>query len=105
MKTKRPSKKAPAKAHAARAARAEGAAPSAGTSKFVDLFGVPMDLGGACRGTDMGPSALRIAGLEEKLEQLGFDVTDRGDLHVDSRETSKVGDARARYARVIAGCC
>jgi arginase len=73
--------------------------------KYVDLFGVPMDLGGARRGTDMGPSALRIAGLEEKLEVLGFDVTDCGDLHVESRETSKVGDPHARYARLIARCC
>jgi arginase len=71
----------------------------------VDLFGVPMDLGGARRGTDMGPSALRIAGLEEKLEQLGFDVQDGGDLHVESRETSRVGDAHARYARLISSCC
>ena len=46
------------------------------TRRKVDLFGVPMDLGGARRGTDMGPSALRIAGLEEKLELLGFDVQD-----------------------------
>jgi len=101
MKTKRPPK-TPRTAKAGRNAAAV-AAPS--LSKFVDLFGVPMDLGGARRGTDMGPSALRIAGLEEKLEQLGFDVTDRGDLHCDSRETSKVGDASARYAKVIATCC
>lgn len=71
----------------------------------VDLFGVPMDLGGARRGTDMGPSALRIAGLEEKLEQLGFDVKDCGDLFVESRETLRVGDPKARYAKVIARSC
>jgi len=71
----------------------------------VDLFGVPMDLGGFRRGTDMGPSALRIAGLEEKLEQLGHDVTDCGDVAVQSRETTRVGDPKARYGREIARCC
>ena len=79
-------------------------APSRVRTK-VDLFGVPMDLGGFRRGTDMGPSALRIAGIEEKLEQLGYDVTDGGDLHVESREITKVGDPKARYAREIARCC
>jgi arginase len=74
-------------------------------AKRVDLFGVPMDLGGFRRGTDMGPSAIRIAGLEEKLEQLGYDVKDGGDFHVESRETTRMGDARSKYAREIARCC
>lgn len=72
---------------------------------IVDLFGVPMDLGGARRGTDMGPSALRIAGLEGKLEQLGYDVRDGGDLHVDAPEVTKIGDPKAKFAREIARCC
>jgi arginase len=72
---------------------------------YVDLFGVPMDLGGSRRGTDMGPSALRIAGLEQKLEQLGHDVRDGGDLRVAPREVSRIGDPTARYGREIARCC
>jgi len=38
----------------------------------VTVIGFPMDLGSGRRGVDMGPSALRIAGLENKLEQLGY---------------------------------
>ncbi len=72
---------------------------------LIDVLGVPMDLGGARRGTDMGPSAIRIAGLEEKLEQLGYDVRDSGDLHVESRETCRVGDPKAKFAKEIARCC
>jgi arginase len=75
------------------------------TRTKVDLFGVPMDLGGFRRGTDMGPSALRIAGLSEKLGQLGYGVKDGGDVRVESRETTKVGDPRSKYAKEIARCC
>jgi hypothetical protein len=74
MTTKRP----PKTPRAAKAGRDAAAAPAPSLSKFVDLFGVPMDLGGARRGTDMGPSALRIAGLEEKLEQLAQRLIDEG---------------------------
>ena len=41
-------------------------------SKIVNIIGFPMDLGADRRGVDMGPSALRIAGLKEKLENLGI---------------------------------
>ena len=103
MKTpsKSPKKRA---AKPARARAAKIAAPQ-DPGHEVDLFGVPMDLGGARRGTDMGPSAIRIAGIEEKLEQLGYDVTDGGDVRVESRETTTVGDAKAKFSREIARCC
>jgi arginase len=89
---------------ATKTSRRAGAAKLAVRTQ-VDLFGVPMDLGGFRRGTDMGPSALRIAGLAEKLEQLGYPVKDSGDIRVESRETTRVGDAKAKYAREIARCC
>ena len=52
----------------------------------VELIGFPMDLGAGRRGVDMGPSALRIAGLAEKLEALGYAVRDTGDIPVRIRE-------------------
>lgn len=48
----------------------------------IALIGVPMDLGADRRGVDMGPSAIRYAGLVKRLEQLGFDVEDDGDIAV-----------------------
>ncbi len=51
-------------------------------SKTVEIVGVPMDLGGNRRGVDMGPSALRYAGLVDRLARLGYHVRDRGNLHV-----------------------
>ncbi len=50
----------------------------------IGLIGVPMDLGTHLRGVDMGPSAIRVAGLNAKLESLGYVVHDRGNVSVTS---------------------
>ena len=71
----------------------------------VHIIGVPLDLGAGRRGVDMGPSALRIAGLGERVAALGHPVTDRGDLRAPSRETATPGDPRKHYIRDIAGVC
>src|SRR5262249_50267058 len=66
--------------------------PSMGSRKgFVEIIGVPVDLGAGRRGVDMGPSAIRIADLEPRLEQLGHKVLDSGDIDVMIPETQKVG--------------
>jgi len=57
-------------------------------SRTVEIVGVPMDLGGNRRGVDMGPSAVRYAGLASRLERLGFTVRDRGNIRVADRSTS-----------------
>jgi arginase len=72
---------------------------------LVHLIGVPLDLGGGRRGVDMGPSALRIAGLGERLAALGHAVVDKGDLTVPIPETQRPGDERKRYIRDIARVC
>jgi arginase len=64
---------------------------------IVHVLGVPMDLGSGRRGVDMGPSAIRIAGLEEKLRELGHTVVDEGDITIKNMEALKVGDPQARY--------
>jgi arginase len=71
----------------------------------VHIIGVPLDLGGGRRGVDMGPSALRIAGLGERLSSLGCTVVDKGDLPVPIPETQQPRDARKRYVRDIAKVC
>jgi arginase len=68
---------------------------------IVHVLGVPMDLGSGRRGVDMGPSAIRIAGLEERLRELGHEVVDEGDLVIKNMEALKVGDIRARYLAEI----
>jgi arginase len=73
--------------------------------RTVDIIGVPLDLGGGRRGVDMGPSALRIAGLDARIAELGHRVVDRGDLHVPIPETQRPGDERKRYMREIADVC
>ncbi len=68
----------------------------------MDVVGVTMDLGSGRRGVDMGPSAIRIAGLEDRLRDLGRKVVDEGDISTKNIEELKVGDPRARYLGEIA---
>ena len=65
--------------------------------KPIHIIGVPMDLGAGRRGVDMGPSAIRIAGLAPALRELGRTVIDEGDLDIRIMEQLKVGNPRARY--------
>jgi arginase len=69
---------------------------------IIHLLGVPMDLGSGRRGVDMGPSAIRIAGLADRLAELGHKVVDEGDVGIRNMEALKVGDVRARYLAEIA---
>jgi arginase len=66
-------------------------------SKIVNIIGFPMDLGADRRGVDMGPSALRIAGLREKLEQLGYQVIDLGDVFIQIMERQKIINPKLKY--------
>ena len=71
----------------------------------IHLIGVPLDLGGNRRGTDMGPSAFRIAGIGEQLTRLGRTVVDKGDIVTPIPETKGPGDIKKRYVREIAKVC
>jgi arginase len=71
----------------------------------IHIIGVPLDLGGGRRGVDMGPSALRIAGLDARIGELGYPVTDKGDLEVPIPETQQRGDERKKYIRDIGRVC
>ena len=73
--------------------------------RAIHIIGVPLDLGGNRRGVDMGPSALRIAGLHEKLESLGYQVVERGDITAPIPEMKSEGDPRKKYIREIARVC
>jgi arginase len=75
------------------------------TQKTVRLIGVPMDLGAGRRGVDMGPSAIRIAGVSQGLRQLGLAVEDDGDVGVPAPESRDPGDRTARYLEPIYHVC
>ena len=69
---------------------------------IIHVLGVPMDLGSGRRGVDMGPSAIRIAGMGSRLTELGHKVVDEGDIVIKNIEELKVGNERARYLPEIA---
>lgn len=68
----------------------------------IELLGVPMDLGSGRRGVDMGPSALRIAGVASALAACGHRVFDGGDLDIKNMEETSFGSRHARYMGEIA---
>ncbi|MFP4438466.1 MAG: arginase [Chloroflexaceae bacterium] len=74
------------------------------TRRAITIIGVPVDLGAGRRGVDMGPSAIRYAGLHERLEILGYQVQDEGNLAVPLVETSALPapDEKLRYLEPIA---
>jgi arginase len=71
----------------------------------VRIIGVPMDLGQSRRGVDMGPSALRGAGLQPSIKKLGLQVEDIGNLSVKQPEEMPIGEKRAKYMQEIAETC
>src|SRR5271165_7193300 len=74
-------------------------------TKHIRIIGVPLDLGQSRRGVDMGPSAMRVAGLEAKLEALGYEVEDCGNVPVALAETESEGDPHAKYLKEITETC
>jgi arginase len=71
---------------------------------IVRIIGVPMDLGQNRRGVDMGPSALRYAGLQARLEVLGYQVTDLGNVFVPNREEGLADTAEKRLEAITTVC-
>ena len=75
------------------------------TPKTVTIVGAPLDLGQGRRGVDMGPSAIRYAGLEERLSSFGCRVVDRGNVTTPEPEALAVADERARFLPEILEAC
>jgi arginase len=71
----------------------------------IAVIGAPMDLGAGRRGVDMGPSAVRLACLHEKVAALGYQVEDFGNVRVDQPEALPAGPSHARYLPQIAHTC
>jgi len=73
--------------------------------RHIEIIGAPIDLGAGRRGVDMGPSAIRIADLEARLERLGHRVMDFGDIDVMIPETLEIGSPALRYKPAILAAC
>jgi arginase len=71
----------------------------------IRIIGVPLDLGQSRRGVDMGPSAVRVAGLQSRLEALGHHVEDGGNIAVEIAETQSIGEQKAKYLHAITETC
>ena len=71
------------------------------TNNNITIIGFPMDLGADRRGVDMGPSALRIAELQPKLERLGYNVIDSGDIPIQIMEKQKITNPKLKYLNEI----
>jgi arginase len=75
------------------------------TPRKIRVIGVPLDLGQSRRGVDMGPSAVRVAGLEARLEEVGHVVEDGGNVPVSLPEQKQAGDPSAKYLKEIRSTC
>jgi arginase len=73
--------------------------------KVIKIIGVPMDLGASRRGTDVGPSALRIAGLGAAIRNMGYTLAREEDIYVPAMETRPLEDNKARYKPQILSVC
>jgi len=76
-----------------------------GTGKRVSILGVPIGFGASMAGVDLGPAAMRVAGLAQRIAAIGYDVNDLGDLH-SQRSTSLPGfDEKLKHLTEIYGAC
>lgn len=78
---------------------------TATSEKTIRIIGVPLDLGASRRGTDVGPSALRIAGLGNALRRIGHEVALEEDIPAPAMETRRSEDKKARYKPQILEVC
>lgn len=67
----------------------------------VSIIGVPLDLGASLRGASLGPDAIRYAGLQERLENLGYSVKDHGNIEVKKEEAVTVEGSNLKNFNVI----
>src|SRR5918997_2193294 len=74
-------------------------------TKEIAILGAALDLGTTRRGVDMGPSAIRYAGLAERLESLGLKVDDCGNVLAEIPEVATVKHEHARYLPAILATC
>src|SRR5699024_3418471 len=70
--------------------------------KDISIIGVPMDLGQSRRGVDMGPSAIRYAGIKETLKQLDYTINDLGDILISYQDEEDAQDSNLHNLTQVA---
>jgi arginase len=75
------------------------------TNREIAIIGAALDLGQGRRGVDMGPSAIRYAGLDERLQSLGYEVRDEGNVETAVAEATALRDERARFLPQVHDTC
>lgn len=73
--------------------------------RTVRILGVPMAYGASMAGVDMGPAALRVARLHERIAELGYEVQDSGDLRVERPKSRPKSDEKLKYLSEISNAC
>ena len=71
----------------------------------LSILGVPLGYGASMAGVDMGPAALRVARLNQRIARLGYSVEDRGDLHLERPRTYPDEGEKLKYVREISKAC
>lgn len=74
-------------------------------TKTIRITNVHLDLGAGRRGTDMGSSAMHVAGLVPALKKLGHDIVGVHNIGQIAMESAEIGDPHARYLKIIDGIC
>jgi arginase len=75
------------------------------TDRRLAIIGAALDLGAGRRGVDMGPSAIRYAGIDDRLAALGLFISDWGNVEVAVAEAAEQGDPKARFLSEIKEAC
>jgi len=73
--------------------------------KAVSFLGVPLGYGASMAGVDMGPAALRVARLHQRIARLGYSVQDLGDMRLERPQTFPEVDDKLKYVREISNAC
>src|SRR5258706_3910046 len=76
-----------------------------GTGKSVSILGVPLSFGQSMAGVDLGPGAIRVAGLAHRIEKLGYQVEDLDDLPLERPRSLPAVGEKVKYLREIHEAC
>src|SRR5437870_12257755 len=76
-----------------------------GIGKTVSILGVPLGFGQSMAGVDLGPSAIRVAGLAQRIAKLGYEVNDLGDVPVDRPRSHPREGEKLKYLTEVHTVC
>ncbi len=76
-----------------------------GAGRRVSILGVPLGFGSGLAGVDLGPAAMRVARLNQRIAQLGYDVRDLGDMRIERPQQPAPPQEKAKYLREINAAC